>query len=84
VAFISWFEGSKRLQSFPLLSWFIPILDSSATPGSFSKVVERSECFLVIATVSDAFPINLPVIIKQPKTMNQVVNVEFAEVQTAH
>jgi hypothetical protein len=67
-----------------LLSYFIPILDSGATPGSFSKVVERSEGFFVIATVSDAFPINLPVIIKQPKAMSQVVNVGFAEVQTAY
>jgi len=64
VEFISWFEGSKRSQSFPLLSYCIPILDSSATPGSFSKVVERSERFLVVATAGEAFPINLPVVIK--------------------
>jgi hypothetical protein len=72
---------SKHL---PSLSYLIPILDSSAAPRSLAEVIHWTKCFGIVATVSDALTLDIPVVTEQPKTMNKTLHSVFPQILTTH
>ena len=79
-----WTEFAEASKHLPALLSRVPILDRSASPSPLSKVIKRPKCFVIITTASDAFAANTPIVIKQSKAMNQMLNLIFTEVKTAH